>query len=97
MNRRYVLLSLMMLIMLATPAHADIKSANRQTVLNDTTDFFAALGTSGRDRNEILQERRDLRREARLNAEERRKRAATLKRMKSQQNAMMQKINAPSN
>jgi hypothetical protein len=95
--KKPLLLLLGMLIMLATPAYANLQSANRQTVLNDTTDFIATLGKTGRDKNEILKERRDLRRSARLKAEERRKRAATIKRMKNQQNAIMQKINAPSN
>jgi hypothetical protein len=94
MNKRRFWLSLFLFCAFSIPAHADYKSANRQTVLNDTTDFFATLGTSGRDKQEILKERRDLRREARLQDEERRKRAQTRKRMKQQQDAMMRKINA---
>jgi hypothetical protein len=92
MNRLSFLLVLFILCAFSIPAHADYRSANRQTVLNDTTDFFATLGTSGRDKQEILKERRDLRREARLKDEERRKRAQTRKRMKQQQDAIMHKL-----
>jgi hypothetical protein len=92
MNKRRFCLSLFLFFALCIPAHADYKSANRQTVFNDTTDFFATLGTSGRDKQEVLKERRDLRREARLQDEERRKRAETRKRMKRQQDAIMHKL-----
>jgi hypothetical protein len=98
MNRRCLSLSfLIVFTLLSTPAFADLKSANRQTILNDTTDFLSTIGKDGQDKKEILQERREIRRDARLKAEARRKRAETRKRMQQQQDAMMQKINAPSN
>jgi hypothetical protein len=97
MTRRLLLLSLSALILSSTPAYADYKSANRQSALNNTTDFFATVGKSEQDKKDILRERREQRRDIRLKEEARRKRMETRKRMKRQQDAMMQKINAPSN
>ncbi|GEM_PF-4133815 len=76
------------------PVFADSASANRQTMFNDTTDFLATVGRQTEDKKEILQERRDIRRHARLKDEERRKRAATRKRMKEQEEIIMRKIQA---
>ncbi len=97
MNKRLLLLSLAVLILSSTPAFADYKTANRQTALNNTADFFATVGKTEKDKKDILRERREQRRDVRLKEEARRKRTETRKRMKRQQDAMMQKINAPSN
>jgi len=96
MIRRCLLLFVSILILLAPPAYADLKTANRQTFFNNTTDYFATIGKDGRDKKEILNERRTTRRQARLQAEARRQRVLTRKRMQAQQNTMMRKINARS-
>jgi hypothetical protein len=94
MKTRCLWLSLVVLTMLSIPAHADFKTANRQTFLNNSTDFFATVGKTERDKKEILQERRTIRREVRLKEEARRKRVETRKRMQQQQEAIMHKVNA---
>jgi hypothetical protein len=93
MKRSYFL-SVLICIILAVPAYADVKTANRVTPLNKTTDFFATLGKSDNDSREILKERRDNRRIIRLKEEARRRNVETRKRMQDQQDDMMRKINA---
>lgn len=77
---------------LSGSSFADTATANRQTVVNNVTDYVATVGRSGQDQKEILQERRDLRREARIKKQERKKRAEMRKRMKRQEEAIMRKI-----
>jgi hypothetical protein len=94
MNRSCLWLSLIITVLFSLPAHADYKSANRQTFLNNTTDFFATAGKSEQDKKEIIKERHEIRRDVRLKEEARRKRVETRKRMQQQQEDMMRKINA---
>ncbi len=94
-NKRFIILVILIAcIVMSAPAFADPSSADRQTTFNNLTDYLAAIGKSGKDRQEILQDRRDIRRETRLKSEERRKQSATRKRMKAQEQAIMQKLQA---
>lgn len=94
MGMRWVAVLFLCVLLFSCPAFADSNSANRQTTFNKTTDFLATVGKSPEDKKDILQERRDIRRSTRLKDEERRKRAATRKRMKEQQDIIMRKIHA---
>lgn len=96
-NRKFIILAILIVCnVMSAPAFADSSSVDRQTTFNDLADYLAALGKSGKDRQEILQDRRDIRRETRLKSEERRKQSATRKRMKAQEQAIMQKLQAQS-
>ncbi len=77
-----------------SPVFAAVPSAERQTVFNNVTDYLATVGKSQQDKKEILQDRRDIRRETRLKNEARRKQAQTRKRMKAQEQAIMNKVRA---
>jgi hypothetical protein len=94
MHRLLTGIILAALVATPTAAHADFKTANRQTPLNNVTDFFATVGKSERDKKDIKQERRTIRRDVRLKEEARRKRLEARKRMKQQQDAIMRKVNA---
>ena len=67
--------------------------ADRQTILNDVTDFFATLGKSPSETREIVYNRRNARRKARLAKERERQNAQTQRRIKSEQQAIMEKVN----
>ena len=70
------------------------QGADRQTLFNDVTDFFATMGTSKKEARQIIYERRADRRDARLKAERRRKAAQSRKRIRNEQKAIMQKLNS---
>ena len=82
----------MMMIVLGPAVQADSSTANRQTVFNNTTDFVATLGQNPQEKKEILKDRREIRREARLKNEARRKREAMRKQMKVQEEIIMRKV-----
>jgi hypothetical protein len=69
-----------------------VKDEDQQTILNDTTDFFATLGKDPDEKEEILKERKQERKETRLKEKARRKKRALRKQMKDQQDAIMEKI-----
>ena len=71
------------------PVYED--DSNRQTLFNKTTDFLSTLGQSSDDKEEIIQERRKMRRDARLSAERRKHRAETQKRIKTEQQTILEK------
>ena len=93
MDKRWPL-TVALVVLMCVPAFADSATANRQTAFNNVTDFVATVGKSEQDKKEILQERRELRHDARLKAEERRKRAAMRQRMREQEQLIMRKIQA---
>lgn len=82
------------LMLSSSPVFANASTAERQTVFNNVTDYLATLGKSQQDKKEILQDRRDIRRETRLKNEARRKQTQTRKRMKAQEEAIMNKVRA---
>ena len=94
MDTRWTAVFFVSILLFSSPAFADSASANRQTTFNDTTDYLATVGKSPEDKKDILQERREIRRHARLKDEERRKRAATRQRIKAEQENIMRKIQA---
>ena len=95
--KKRLYLMLVSMLMLSPAALADTTTAGRQTVFNDVTDYVATVGRDPQDKKEILKERRDIRREARLKSEARRKREETRKRMKEQQELILRKVRANSN
>ncbi len=80
------------LMLSCSPVFAGASTAERQTVFNNVTDYLATVGKSQQDKKEILQDRRDIRRETRLKNEARRKQVQTRKRMKAQEQAIMDKV-----
>ena len=77
-------------------ASADSVSANRQTLFNSFTDYAVTLGKNSADKKEIIKERQDLRRTARLMKEERKKKELMVAQMKAQEKIIMRKQNAQS-
>ena len=82
------------MMLCCSPVFAGAPSAERQTIFNNVTDYLATVGKSQQDKQEILQDRRDIRRETRLKNEARRKQAQTRKRMKAQEQAILNKVRA---
>ncbi len=69
-NTRRILILATTAVLAAAPAQAQVRDvqsyANRQTFLNDVTDYFATLGKSDREKAIIEQKRHVARRKARL-------------------------------
>ena len=70
------------------------QKASRQTTWNNVTDFFATVGKSENEKDQIKRERRETRRIARLKKETQSQNARTQKNMKKQQKIIMEKLNA---
>ncbi len=70
------------------------KVEDRQTMINNVTDFFAAIGKDEEDAEEIVKERKDDRREARIKKKERGRKRAMKRQIKEQQAVIMEKIEA---
>ena len=75
----------------------DAKMAERQTMFNNVTDYFATVGKDASDKKEILRERRNHRRKVRLENEASRRKQLTRKKMKAQREAILRKVQAESN
>ena len=75
----------------------DSAIADRQTLINDTTDFLATVGKSDAEKKSIIRKRRQLRRSIRLEEIRKKRDAKTKKRMKQQQKIIMEKIEAKNN
>ena len=71
-----------------------VKEEDRQTVVNNVTDFFATLGQDKQTATETVKERKQDRREARLREKERAQKRAMKQQLKDQQAIIMEKINA---
>lgn len=84
-------------LLLSPNVYADPSTADRQTVLNNVTDLLATVGKDPQDKKEILKDRRDIRREARLKSEARRKQEDTRKKMKAQEEIILRKVRSNSN
>jgi hypothetical protein len=98
MKKRLVFLFVLAMFALCQPAFAVVTStANRQTTLNNVTDYLATVGKSEQDKKEIVKDRREIRREARLKNAARQKKAETRKRMKAQEELIMRKVRAQNN
>ena len=97
MNKKCAIVIIVGVVGFSSYAFADASLANRQSVLNNFTDYLATVGKSNQDKKEILEERHDIRREARLKSEARHKRAETRKRMKEQEEQIMRKVRTQSN
>ena len=80
------------MLALCGPAFADSSSANNQTIFNNVTDYLATVGRSEQDKKEIVQERHDIRREARIKSEARQKRVEMRRRMKAQEKEIIRKV-----
>jgi hypothetical protein len=95
MKKGVVFLFVLAMLALCQPAFAVVSStANRQTTFNNVTDYLATLGKSEQDAKEIVKERRDIRREARLKSAALLKKAQTRKKMKAQEELIMRKYRA---
>ncbi|OGX09089.1 MAG: hypothetical protein A2Z88_08235 [Omnitrophica WOR_2 bacterium GWA2_47_8] len=70
------------------------KAANRQTLLNDVTDFFATEGKPEYEKKRIKSLRKNSRRAARMENDRTRKEALKKKQLIREQKAIMRKINA---
>jgi len=68
--------------------------ADRQTFLNNVTDTLAIIGKSGKEKEQVLRERKALRREERLRNQRRKQDIQTKKQMKKQQKVIMEKVKA---
>ncbi|OGX23748.1 MAG: hypothetical protein A2787_00605 [Omnitrophica WOR_2 bacterium RIFCSPHIGHO2_01_FULL_48_9] len=66
----------------------------RQTILNNATDFFATLGKDKDEAKDIVKERKQDRREVRLREKERSRKRAAKRQIKQQQAEIMKKIEA---
>ena len=90
------LLSFVLLVMLFPPSaqSASYTSADRQTLLNDLSDFFATAGKGEPEKRKVKRERRALRRSIRLENEREKKLGKTQKKIKKQQKNVMDKIEA---
>jgi hypothetical protein len=98
MKKRLVFLFVLAMLALCHPAFAVVSStANRQTTFNNVTDYLATAGKSEQDKKEIVEERRDSRREARLKSAARQKNVQTRKKMKAQEELIMRKVRAQNN
>ena len=97
MDKKYVVIIMLGVMTLSNPAFADPLLADRQSALNNVTDYLTTVGKSQQDKKEILEERHDIRRDARLKSEARHKRAQTRQRMKDQEESILHKIRTPSN
>ena len=83
-------------VLVSFPAFADVRSANRQTFFNKTTDLLATVGKSPDDTAAIHRKRHNLRRKARLEADKRRKKGETQKLIKKQKRDRMRRIQSNS-
>lgn len=68
--------------------------ADRQSVLNNITDFFATVGKPKDEKARVVKERKAIRREERLRYQRHRQDKVTQKQMKKQQKEIMKKVNA---
>lgn len=83
-----IVLSTILALNMTITVSAAVKNAqqyaNRRTLFNNVTDFFATLGESERDKSRILQKRQTVRRNARLeNLREQKKSEAIRRRRRS--------------
>ena len=94
-------LSSMLIAFCFTTVHAEGQyiqlpknEVDRQTFINNVTDFFSTIGQSKKDKEDTVKERKAIRREDRLRNQMRQKKNETKKQMKQQQEDIMKKINA---
>ncbi len=73
------------------PSISSQKQAQRQTAFNKLSDYLATVGKDSREKQEILQDRRQNRAETRLREVERRQKKAQRQRMQAQEDIIMEK------
>ena len=100
MKRFLIILALLMI--LASPAWAQTNrrmgpvntpaDPTRQTLFNKTTDFFATAGMPTQDKQEVLRQRQEWRRQERISKQRRKNNERTQRRIKKEQKAIMDKL-----
>lgn len=93
----YILVLIVLMVSFSNQVFADSSSANRQTMFNNVTDYFATLGKDPQDKKETIIERKKLRRKARLTEESRKRKASMKAKMKAQEDLIMRKVQAEQN
>jgi len=80
-----------------TTKASPISNENRQTFVNNITDFFSTIGKPSSEAKKIKKRRRYQRRKARLEARWVKDKAATKRRMKKQQKNLEEKVDLINN
>lgn len=81
----------------STRAFADAASANRQTPINNITDYFSTLGQDPKEKRETIRQRKKMRRDARVTQEAQKKKKLMKAKMKAQRELIMRKVRTDGN
>jgi len=96
MKKNMVLLVLALVFIIVSNVYAaqnlNIQRAMRVTRFNNFTDYVAAIGKSTQEKKKIRQERQESRKVYRLNKERRKDRIQTQKRIKREQQNILNKV-----